>query len=214
MTQTFQQWRDEGEETDETKIKGFSYVRSDVSLVTTEVQYEVFENLMELPLLEAKQQSEELIRERVGAIIDGEIDGLGIPFGLGQDLSEYGSSDRTPQPQYRGAKYANEFIYGADAIGEGDKGQVYFYVEEGHSSLPRKTYSAETAEDGRYVDAISVVDASDLPSHECVDKRKMIERTIVRPMKPIFTTLGWDLESHLPPRYFRDEDQMGFESFA
>lgn len=200
-------------------VKGFAYVRSDRSPISKRAQKLVFDELMENDVETARENVFEWLEEQIKAIAHGEMnEEIGIPFGIGQKLEQYGRSDRTPQPQYRGAKYANEFIYEGSAINQGDK-PVYYYIKEGRTGGLRKTYKADTAEDGRYVDAVSVLDPGDLPNGMQVDYPKMIEKTLQDQLKRIFRTLQWDfpwdriVEQHMPPEHFREEDAMGLEEF-
>jgi DNA polymerase elongation subunit (family B) len=183
----------------EFNIKGFEAIRSDVADVTIEAQKYVFRQLMDTnqTLGVAQENCYERITELVNECHEDDFDlnRLGVPVGIGQSLEAYGSPNRTPQPQYRGAKYANQFIYDGDAIGEGDK-PLLFYVDrvgEGY----RSTYDADTAEHGRKVDAISVLDANDIPETISVDREKMVEKTIVDPLEPIFGTMDWSIDEVL-----------------
>jgi DNA polymerase I len=207
----------------EPAIKGFEYVRSDVAQITTDVQYRTFEEILAFDSEAAEGRVKDFFVDLVTRVMkrDESVSrgALGIRFGISQPLSEYGSPDQTPQPQYRGAKFANQEIYGGDAIGEGDK-PMYFYVHEGKTGPLRKTYDAATREDGRYVDAISVLDADDLPADVRVDREKMLTKTVVDPMEAIFRTLDWGtewlpdaIEDAKPAEAYRDDGQMGFESF-
>lgn len=201
----------------ELTIKGFAYVRSDIADVTAELQYAAFEAMFESDEPEAAVK--ERVRDVIADIMNDEydMDDVGIPFGISQSLDEYGEVDRKPQPQYKGAKFANEFIYGGEAITEGDKPK-YYYVEEGRTGPLRKTYDAHTAEDGTYVDCISVHDFDDMPDGVQIDREKMIEKTIVDKMEPITRTMGWGvdwmydaIEDAKSPEDYREEGQMGFE---
>ena len=185
---------EDGETLDEPKfnIKGFEAIRSDVAQVTIDAQKYVFEQLMHEDLETAKQNIVGYISDLYDDARNGEIplEDLGIPFGIGQKLHNYGSEKRAPTPQYRGAKYANEYIYGEAVIKEGDK-PLYFYVSDVGGELPQR-YTADTNEDGREVDAISVVDAEDMPDAVTIDVDTMLEKTVKKPIKPITDTLGWD----------------------
>lgn len=208
-------WLDEPEMT----ITGFAYVRSDVADVTADLQYATFDALMRLD----RDKAERAVKEHVERVIEQIMRGsyplskVGIPFGISQSLDQYGSTDRTPQPQYRGAKYANKFIYGGEAIQSGDK-PFYYYVDEGQTGDLRATYDAHTKEDGTYVDAISVLDADDMPDGVTIDREKMVKKTIINHMSPIFRTLGWGtewmndaIEDAKEPEDYRDDSQMGLE---
>lgn len=209
-------WLDEPE----VEITGFEYVRSDVAQITKDVQQQTFEHLLNKNLSDAEEAVKEYVTGIIHDAISGDMDDnrLGIPFGIGQDLGKYGSKDRTPQPCYRGAKYANSEIYGERAITTSSDA-IYFYTQEGYTGEYRKTYSATTKEDGRYVDAISVLDADDVPDGFRIDRRKMVEKTIIGPMEAIFNTLGWGIdwaeravEEATPPEWYRDADQKGLSA--
>lgn len=214
-------WNDEDEWVDDPspKIKGFEYVRSDVAPITKEVQYETFEIL-----LDDDGDKEERIKEvgerKIEEVFSGEHDEkIGIPCGIGQALSEYGSPDRRPQYKYRGAKFANKFVYGTDAIGEGDK-PLEYRIKEGQTGGDiRKTFEAATAEDGDYVDCITVFDVEDLPDDCVIDRPSMAEKTILSPMEDIWNTLGYGtdwaeraIEQATPPSFRRDEGQTGLDA--
>ena len=187
---------EDGVELDEPKfnIKGFEAIRSDVSQLTIDIQTYVFKQLMHESLETAKENISQKLAQVYSQARDGDVseDDLGIPFGIGKQLDEYGTPSRAPLPQHRGAKYANQYIYGDARIKEGDK-PLYFYVSDVGDSLPAR-YSATTNEDGREVDAISVDEASDLPDDAVIDYETMLEKTVEKPIKPITDTMGWDYE--------------------
>lgn len=215
-------WNDEDGWVDDPspKIKGFEYVRSDVAPITKDVQYETFEIL-----LDDESDKEERIKEvgerKIEEVFSGDSDEkIGVPCGIGQALSEYGSPDRRPQYKYRGAKFANKFIYGTDAIGEGDK-PLEYRIKEGQTGGDlRKTFDAATAEDGDYVDCITVFDVEDLPDDCVIDRPSMAKKTILSPMEDIWNTLGYGtewaertIEQATPPSFRRDEDQEGLDAW-
>jgi DNA polymerase elongation subunit (family B) len=202
-------------------IKGFEYVRSDIAAVTADVQYETFQLLMEHGSDGAKERVMAYVRDVISDIMAGDYDmaDVGIPFGISQSLDEYGSPERKPQPQYRGAKFANKELYEGEVITEGDKPK-YYYIKEGATGESlRKTYDSYTAEDGAYVDCISVDEWSDMPDDVVVDREKMIDKTIISPMEDIFRTLGWGadwmeraVENAKSPEDYRDADQLGLDA--
>jgi len=184
---------DDGENCDEIVTKGFECVRSDVADVTTEAQEKLFELLLTKPLGEAIDEYGQYLRDLLEQIDGGEypLAKLAQTAGIGQPLEEYGSADRTPQPQYRGARWANQHVYGDDVIGEGDR-PLWLYVNR-VKGLPR-TYSADTAEDGQKVDAIAVLDTDDLPDGVEIDTSKMIDKTIRGPVEPILDNIGHEYD--------------------
>lgn len=219
-------WLDEPELT----IKGFEYVRSDVAPITKDVQYRVFESMMRMDSDSAEADIKHVIEEVIRDVTTDKKEGgtsfyeheddIGIPFGIGQKLTEYGSTDRTPQPPYRGAKYANKFIYGGDAIAEGDKPRYWYTVEGATGEELRKTYKAHTREDGRYVDAISAHTWEDVPEGVEIDRPKMVEKTIIDPLEGIVRTMDWGVdwmreakELYTPAEYYRSEGQEGLDAW-
>ena len=193
MGMSFQKWRGKGEQTDNIETKGFEAVRSDVAEVTVDAQEKLFGLLLTQPLGEAIDEYGMWLRGLLEEIESGEypLDKLGQRSGIGQPLNQYGSKNRTPQPVYRGSRYANQYVYGDDVIGEGDR-PLWLYVSR-VKGLPR-TYNADTAEDGQAVDAIAVLEADDLPDGVEIDTSKMIEKTIKDPIAPILDNVGYEYD--------------------
>lgn len=185
---------EDGEVLDEHKlnIKGFEAVRSDVADITIDIQEEIFNHLMYDTLDEAKDATYELVREIVGKIQDREIDlmGVGIPSSIGKELDSYGTSNRRPQPPYRGAKYANQYIYEDEFLTAGSK-PLRYPVAKISAEYPA-VYSSDTAEDGDRVDWLTVEEASDIPEGFVLDTDEIARKTVDGPLKRIFQTLNWD----------------------
>lgn len=118
---------------------------------------------------------------------------------------QYGSPTNTPMPCYRGAKYANQNFDWENMTG-GSKPEL-LYIDKIRGEHPR-TYSAETKEDGRVVDAIALEHPNRLPKGIVVDTDKMIEKVIEDPLDPILAPLNWSVEEALS-----DTEQVGFEDF-
>jgi hypothetical protein len=104
--------------------------------------------------------------------------------GIGQDLSEYGTSRRRAGPLYRGAKYANEHIDGV-TIQRGDK-PALVYIERVADGYPR-IYDATTAEDGDPVDAVALNNPDDLPDGFVIDYDSHWTK-VKAAMKPLLDT--------------------------
>lgn len=218
---SFDEWRQETDYESEVKIKGFEYVRSDVSQVTKNTQEILFELLLNNDVDVAEERFYKYLEELITDIMADEYDmsDLGRVFGIGQPVIEYGSPSRTPQPAYRGAKFANKCIYGTNAIDEGDRPLMY-YVKEGCTGQSlRSTYKADTAEGGRYVDAISVLEWNDMPDDVTIDKPKMVRKTVLTPITQIIEVVGWDineiekmLERATPAEWYREDGQAGLDA--
>ena len=184
---------EDGEELDEPKfnIKGFEAIRSDQSQVTIDIQKYAFRQLMDEDVETAKQNINAAVRELYANPEEIDLEDLGVPFGMSKDAHQYGSENRKPMPWFKGAKYANQHIYGEKIIKSdmGDK-PIYFYVED-TGNMP-STYTADTAEDGTAVDCIAVKAADDVPDEITVDRLKMLDKAVEKKLKPIYDTLDWD----------------------
>jgi len=185
-----------GKEVDELDVTGFEYVRSDTADVTTDVQSTVLTTILSESRSTAKTEVYEYLRGLIESIRAGEIPlaQLGKRGGIGQPLDEYGSPDRTPQPSYRGAKYADQHV-DDESIGAGDK-PMAFYVDVGACDCPDSshppTYTADTAEDGDPVDTIALTDPTNVPACMTLDVDRTIAKTVEQPVRPIVETMGWD----------------------
>ena len=199
---------EDGEETDEIDIKGFEAKRSDIAPITRETQKQIFEWILKEDRQAAWKKIAPYLREHYDSIRSGELDVEQVAKrgGISQALDEYGTKNRSPQPIYRGAKFADEYIDGEE-LSEGSK-PMCIYVERTGTSLP-STYDTDTGEDGTVVDAISVEDPSNLPDDVVIDWEKHCEKSLVGPMRIILKTIGksWDDVKY-------DHQQSGLESFA
>jgi len=81
------------------------------------------------------------------------------------------------------------------------------YINRVRGGWPR-TYTAETAEDGRQVDAIAMENPNRLPDEIEVDVEKQLQKVIKDPLQPILNPLGWSVAEALS-----DTQQIGFDSF-
>jgi len=110
---------------------------------------------------------------------------------MGQPPDEYGTTSRTPQPTYRGAKYANRH-FDWENMDSGVKPYL-FYIERVGGDWSA-TYTAETAEDGNMVDAVAVENPSQLPDEFEIDYTTMIDKTLKNPLDPILHAMGWSFD--------------------
>jgi DNA polymerase elongation subunit (family B) len=179
---------DEGEEVDDIDVTGFEAVRSDVAPLARSAQTWTFEQLLrrggeaQSDIFDGLRWTEQLARNG-----DLPITELAKRGGIGQALGEYGDENRKPGPLYRGAKYADQFL--DVELSEGSKPFVVYLSSP--DGLPRRTYDAETPEDGNVVDAISVEQAHQLPSNLDIDWAKHTEKALVDPLEPVLRTMGW-----------------------
>jgi hypothetical protein len=134
----------------------------------------------------------ETIDEAATAIENGDIplSDIARPKGMSKPPTEYGTPTRTPMPTYRGATYANQHL-GQNVQG-GDKPYL-LYIDRVRGDYPH-TYTAETAEGGDAVDAVSMNDADELPDSFVVDRSKMVEKTLQDPLTPILSAMNWSFE--------------------
>jgi hypothetical protein len=149
----------------------------------------------------------DIIKSKVDAINNGGIANSEIarPKGMSKDPSEYGSPTDTPMPTYRGAKYANQ-QFDWERLGEGSKPQL-LYIERVRGGYP-STYTAETKEDGREVDAIALEEPDKVPDSFVVDTSKMVEKTLEDPLTPILEAMDWSFDEALS-----DSTQVGIGDF-
>lgn len=192
----------------EFSVTGIDIVRSDRAQVTKEIAEDVLTYILRIDdREEARRKVYDAIQNTVGEIKSGERPNsyFSRPKGMGSSPEEYGAIDRKAQPTYRGAKYANQ-NFDWERLTEGSKPQL-LYIDKVRGDWPR-TYSAETAEDGCEVDAISVEQPDKVPEEFVVDVDKMIEKTVEDPLTPILSPMRWDFDEAMA-----DSEQTSMEAF-
>ncbi|MDB9247430.1 DNA polymerase domain-containing protein [Halorubrum ezzemoulense] len=197
---------DEGDECDEVEITGFEAKRSDIADITEAVQTDVLEAILYQEPLNAKDAVYERIRTAVERVKSGDADlsELGKRSGMGKPPEEYGDSNRSAHPTYRGAKYAKQHIDGEERF---DK-PMKFPVERIHDPYP-STYDTDTAEDGDPVDYISVEEPSNIPDAIDIDREQIIVDTLKQPLDPILGTMGWGWGEAI-----HGHEQTGLDAYA
>jgi len=176
---------------------GIDVVRSDKAAVTKDIMKRVLDPILRSPTeTDARETVYNEIETTVTAITDGEqpLSYIARPKGMGKPPHEYGSASTTPLPTYRGAKYANQH-FEWENMESGSKPQL-LYIEKVRGDWPR-TYTADTREDGRTVDAIAVEQPDKLPDGFIVDTDKMIEKTITDALQPILNPFNWSVTEAL-----------------
>ena len=172
---------------------GIDVVRSDKAAVTKDIMKRVLEPILRSPTeTDARETVYNEIDTTVTAIQNGEtpLSYIARPKGMSKPPVEYGSPSNTPLPTYRGAKYANQH-FEWENMEAGSKPQL-LYISNVRGDWPR-TYTADTREGGRQVDAVAVTDVTKLPDDFVVDTEKMIEKTITDALQPILSPFGWSV---------------------
>ncbi|MFW5929314.1 MAG: DNA polymerase domain-containing protein, partial [Halobacteriota archaeon] len=164
-------WKD-GEALDEpdVDITGFEYRRSDVARITKRVQEDVIEMILDG---EGFDEVSDYLRDVVARFKQGEVDldDVGIPGGIGQKLSAYDSDTA----QVKGARYANE----------------QFGTNFKSGSKPKRVYVGRAAEGYPPTDVICFEYPEQVPDGFRIDRDKMLERTVQKPLERILEALGW-----------------------
>jgi DNA polymerase elongation subunit (family B) len=216
----------EGEIIDEPEpaTKGFELVRSDASEITVEAQQKVLEYILtdENP----RENVEEYLQNIWEPAVSGDIslEKIAIPSAIKKPLREYGGPNvngkyTTPQPQIRGARYANAHVDG-EKISSGDK-PMFFYVssvtfpyppvyvyDDSWTGLDDITDHPTMKEVGKDVNSISLNNINNLPDKIHIDYEKMAEKTIRQPIEPIVETMGWDFDDLIDGK--KQEDLAAF----
>lgn len=162
-------------------ITGFE--RTDTSPLTRETQKKLF-----TIILNGADQNEvmELISDAAGRIdpADPDWDAIGIPMGIGQELDEYD----VETAHIRGARFMNALS--GTHLEKGDK--------------PRRVYLKPTLSvgentDTEMVDVISFEEFREVPEDVAnglkVDAKAMTDKTIRKPLGPICTAVGVDVDA-------------------
>jgi len=192
----------------EFSVTGIDIVRSDRAVATRDIAQEVIETILRVDDEDdARNEAYATIKEVVEDIEDGERPNSYIarPKGMSKRPEEYGSPDQTPLPTYRGAKYANQ-NFDWENMDSGAKPQL-LYLERVRGDWPR-TYSADTKEDGRQVDAVAVEKPDKVPDEFVVDTDKMIEKVLEDPLTPILEAMHWSFDDAVA-----DTDQGSLAQF-
>jgi DNA polymerase elongation subunit (family B) len=205
----YQTW-DEGDDIDEISITGLEAERSDIAPLTRTAQ-ELFAETFRMD--DPKDELFTQLREWYDAVTEGTIalDRICKRGGIGQNLYEYGSTSRSPQPIYRGAKYATDHIDGV-TVQQGDK-PVVIYIDsiQSQSNEYPRTYEATTGEDGDIVDAVALNDVSRLPECFRVDWKRHRKKVLTEPLMPLLQTrFGEDVWEEITTGH----TQTGFNQFA
>ena len=171
-------WK-EGAGVDEIDIVGFEIRRSDYPQITKVVQRRVMELiLMGQGYNSVKQYLGEVIRDfRAGKY---SLDEIGIPGGIGKDLSDY----QTDDAHVRGAKYANQHLG----------------MEFAKGSKPKRVYIRNVTAKFQKTDVLCFEYGDQVPAEFQVDWEMMMEKTVKQPISRIIEALGWEWADIDPSR--------------
>ncbi len=172
-------WK-EGKDVNETDMMGFEAKRSDSPLITRHVMVEMMNKILNgADLKEIKHYLGDIIKKyRSGAY---PLDEIGIPGGIGKELSDYGTDDA----QVRGAKYANKHLG--------------MHFRKG--SKPKRLYiKAVTGSKYPKTDVICFEYGDEVPKEFTVDLELMLEKTLKQPISRILEPIGWSWTDVDPSR--------------
>jgi DNA polymerase I len=108
------------------------------------------------------------------------LDEIGIPGGIGKDLSDY----QTDDAHIRGAKYANR----------------YLGMEFAKGSKPKRVYVRNVTAKYPKTDVLCFEYGDQVPPEFQVDWELMLEKTLRQPISRIIDSLGWDWTDIDPSR--------------
>jgi DNA polymerase I len=171
-------WK-EGQTTDEIDVVGFEIRRSDYPQITKTVQRKEMEQILHGENYDAiKRYLGDIIRNyRAGTY---SLDEIGIPGGIGKDLSDY----QTDDAHIRGAKYANQ----------------YLGMEFAKGSKPKRVYVRNVTAKYPKTDVLCFEYGDQVPPEFQVDWELMLEKTLRQPISRIIDSLGWDWTDIDPSR--------------
>jgi len=171
-------WK-EGSVVDEIDVVGFEIRRSDSPQITREVQRKVLEMILKG---DGFDDVRAYLRDVIRKYRRGEfpLDEVGIPGGIGKDLTQYATDDA----HIRGARYSNEHL-GMD-------------FKKG--SKPKRIYIKAVT--GKYprTDVLNFEYADQVPPEFIVDWETMLEKTLKGPISRIIEPLGWNWHDVDPTR--------------
>lgn len=163
-------WK-EGVDAHKIDIVGFETKRSDSSKITRTAM----EQLITM-ILEGKSYEE--IRSTISEIVrkyragEYDLDMIGIPGGIGKQLTDYD----IPDAQVRAAKYSNE----------------YFGTNFGKGSKPKRLYIKSVPMGYPRTDVICFEYPDQIPIGFIIDRETMLKKSLEDPLTRILEALGWN----------------------
>ncbi len=163
-------WK-EGKELSTVDIVGFETKRSDSSKVTRTAMEQLITMILE-------GEEYEKIRSTISEIVrkyragEYDLDMIGIPGGIGKQLTDYD----IPDAQVRAAKYSNE----------------YFGTNFGKGSKPKRLYIKSVPMGYPRTDVVAIEYADQLPAGFIIDRDTMLKKSLEDPLTRILEALGWN----------------------
>lgn len=163
-------WK-EGKDVHEIDIVGFEVKRSDSPRITRDAM-----NTLITMILEGEEY--EKIRSVISEIVrkyragEYDLDMIGIPGGIGKQLSDYD----IPDAQIRAAKYSNEYL--GTNFGKGSKPKR-LYIKNVPMGYPR-------------TDVVCFEYPDQIPTGFVIDRDTMLKKSLEDPLTRILEALGWN----------------------
>ncbi len=163
-------WK-EGKDVHEIDIVGFEVRRSDSPTITRDAMKTLITMVLEGEEYEKIRSSvSEIVRKyRAG---EYDLDMIGIPGGIGKQLTDYD----IPDAQVRAAKYSNEYL--GTNFGKGSKPKR-LYIKSVPMGYPR-------------TDVVAIEYADQLPEGFIIDRDTMLKKSLEDPLTRILEALGWN----------------------
>ncbi|WP_275040537.1 DNA polymerase domain-containing protein [Natronorubrum bangense] len=186
-------WKDGNDCDPKVSITGFT--RSDISMLTKELQDEILEKILHgATEVEIGQTIYEAAQEITPTGAD--LERLGIPGGLSKPIENYAWTDGTPKAAHpRGCWFSNETL--GTNFGSGSK--------------PKRIYTKVYRVDGfeHEIDVLCFDEPGELPDDLVLDTQRMTNTVIVNPLGKIIEAVDVDVDAAI-----KNQHQVGLEAFV
>jgi len=178
---------EKGKITDQIYIRGFETRRSDASIISKDLQNNIFKKILYAEdVEEVNKEIITYIRDLIAQFPDRSLSEIAIPCGFSKDLSAYGGLNKNGgkkglDPEVRGAIYSNTHLF--TNFGSNTKAKMlYINKIEGINSI---------GEPLPHTEVIVFEDEAKLPKVE-VNYEKMIDATVRKKIERILSVAGID----------------------
>jgi len=178
---------EKGKITDQIYIRGFETRRSDASIISKDLQNNIFKKILYAENVEeVNKEIITYIRDLIAQFPDRPLSEIAIPCGFSKDLSAYGGLNKNGgkkglDPEVRGAIYSNTHLF--TNFGSNTKAKMlYINKIEGTDSI---------GEPLPHTEVIVFEDEAKLPKVE-VNYEKMIDATVRKKIERILSVAGID----------------------